>query len=120
MLKTQFRRVESELTGARSMAVERVTDDRDPQTKRMRCMNAQLVGSPRDGYEMDTSHVRLDAQFFPFRDSDLSVDRVVNLVWPIIDVDAKGEFDRAALCREDPVEQGDIAFTRLASLELHR
>lgn len=120
MEESKITGVKLQLTRPRSMTVERVANDWNSQTPRMRRVNSELMGTSGQGLEEHAGKTVLNADLFPSSNSDFSVDGVVDLHGPIVDIKTKGEFKSPALSIQFPLQQSDITFLGLATMELNR
>lgn len=120
MEESKITGVKLQLARPRSMAVERIANDWNSQTPGMRRVNSELMGTSGQGLEEHPGKAVLNADLFPSGNADFSVDGVVDLHGPIVDIKTKGEFKRPAFAFQFSLQQSDIMFLSLATMELNR
>ena len=80
-------------------------------------MDAELVRAAGARDERDARAARFAREHAPLGERGLAVHRVMDLARPIVEVDAHGEIDRAALAGDVTVEPGRVALVDLAERE---
>lgn len=107
---------------ARSCAgtVKPVSKDWNSQSVFRRGVDAELVGSSGNRNKLHSCFFIAGAQHLPMRDAGFSVNRIINLVRTVFDVEAEGEFDGSFVTGHFAVEQGDVALFCFAMFKLPR
>ena len=93
MGETQEAGVEFDLSGLSSRSIKAVSKDWNSEAMFGGGMNSKLMRSPRDGKESNPGFPVFDLNFFPMGESDFPMNRVVDLVWAMIDIESEGEFN---------------------------
>jgi len=109
VLEGQIRGMEQHLSWLPSLAIEPVANDGDAQAQRMSGVQAQLMGAPGQGGEFDPAALAFDALEPPAADAHLPVQRVMDLVGPVVRVQAEWQGDFARLPAQSSFQQGDIS-----------
>ena len=120
MEKSEITSVKFQLARPGAPAVEGIPNDGNSQATRMRRVNSKLVGAPCQGLERHAGKPILNSNFFPPGNTDFPVNRVIDLHGSIVYIETKGEFEGPALLLQFSLEQRDIPFLRLTSMELNR
>ena len=120
MLETQLSSMEFELAGASPAPIERISHDGGTQPALMCRVNPELVRSTGNRHERDSRQALLHRNLLPVRSPDFAVNRVIDLMRTIFDIDSKRELDRPSLTPDFSVEQSDVPLPRLTPLKLHR
>ena len=93
MGESQEAGVEFELSGRGAGSVEAIPDDGDSKAVFGGGMNSKLMRSPRNGKESDSSFPVYDLDFFPMGESHFSMNRIVDLMRAMIDIESEWEFN---------------------------
>ena len=98
MSKPQLAGVELELTRPLTPPIKRVSDNGNPKSFLVIGMQPELVSPPGDWNEFDPGVLPLDSYFFPVSDTGFTVNLIVNLDRPVVDIEPKGQLNGTVLC----------------------
>lgn len=110
--------VQQHLLSFPTMAVEPVTDDGDAEAEVVGGMEPQLVGSTGERSEFDSGSAAFYCQTSPEGDAHLAVQRVMNLIGPVVGIESEGEVYFTIVPGDDTFEDGNITLADQALLEL--
>ena len=97
--------------------VKCVTNDRRTDAERMRGVYAQLMRSTRARNQLDTRLAITPLDGPPLRQRCFSVDRIIDLAGPIVEVDPKCQVDDSGVWPGQAIDPGDVALVDLTTCE---
>lgn len=101
-----------------AVTIEGIADNGGVQAQAMGGMDTKLVGSAGQGGEFHSGTSLFHSHFSPEGSAEFAVDGIVDLKRPVGDIEPELKFDFSAPAGDNPVEHGDIHFSRGASFEL--